>query len=210
MQANTEMNNDNHSRNLVFSDGYLKIVTGCMFSGKTTYIIRECKKWQSIGKTVLMINYDLDRRYTNLDKIVTHDKLSVDCMMISELNNDLNAIVEKYDVVIINEGQFFKNLKKYVLPWCDDMKKIVVVSGLDGDFLRQKFGEILELIPDCDEQIKLKAYCAICRDGTDAIFTWKKIDNVGKNDSIVDIGVDKYIPLCRKHYNEEKRKLVYL
>jgi thymidine kinase len=87
------------------------------------------------------------------------------------------------------------------------MKKIVIVSGLHGDFLRRKFGEMLDLIPDCDEVIKLDALCILCNDGTPASFTWKIIDNTINSGDIIDIGgADKYIPLCRKHYNEEISK----
>lgn len=191
---------------LVFPNGYLKIVTGCMFSGKTTYIIRECKKWQSIGKHVLMINYALDRRYSDQDKVVSHDKYSVDCMMVDKFTPKLSKKIESYDVILINEGQFFPDLKVNVHHWCDELKKIVVVSGLDGDFMRGKFGEILDLIPDCDDHIKLKAYCSMCKDGTDAVFTWKVKDRPTDCNVVVDIGTDKYVPLCRKHYNQERKK----
>lgn len=210
-QSLNDMNSTDISSNMIsriFPDGYLKIVIGCMFSGKTTYIIRECKKWQSIGKNVLIINYSLDRRYTNDDKLVSHDRYSTDCVMIDKITPELTKKIELYDVILINEGQFFKDLNQNVRRWCDDMKKIVVVSGLDGDYLRGKFGEILDLIPDCDELIKLKALCSLCRDGTDAPFTWKTKDNSIDKDDVVDIGVDKYIPLCRKHYNKEKLKTV--
>lgn len=192
-------------RGLAYPDGYLKLVMGCMFSGKTTYIIRECKKWQSINKNVLMINYAMDKRYSDKDKVVSHDRLSVDCVMVDKFTDKLNLMIENYDVILINEGQFFSDLRKNVKYWCDELKKIVVVSGLDGDYIRGKFGEITDLIPDCDDLIKLKAYCSICKDGTDAIFTWKVIDNPANPKKVlIDIGTDKYVPLCRKHYNEEK------
>lgn len=193
---------------VAFPNGYLKIVTGCMFSGKTTYIIRECKKWQSIGKHVLMINYALDRRYSDQDKIISHDKYSVDCMMIDKFTPKLSKKIEAYDVILINEGQFFSDLKINVHYWCDELKKIVVVSGLDGDFMRGKFGEILDLIPSCDDHIKLKAYCSMCKDGTDAIFTWKIKNRSLDCSVVVDIGIDKYVPLCRKHYNQECKKML--
>lgn len=193
----------NENVNSIHKNGYLKIVVGCMFSGKTSYIIRECKKWQSIGKNVLVINYSLDHRYSEKDMVICHDKYGIDCTMLQSFSDEFNKSILQYDVIIVNEGQFFPDLRKHVLFWCDQMKKIVVVSGLDGDFLRNRFGEILDIIPDSDEVIKLKAYCVSCNDGTDAIFSWKKINN---NTSSIDIGgSEKYIPLCRKHYNIEKK-----
>lgn len=187
-------------KNPAYQHGYLQIITGCMFAGKSSYIIRECKKWRCIGKNVLMLNYVKDTRYSSADKIITHDHDSIDCMMIDSLTPDITKIIEPYDVILINEGQFLTNLNKTVREWVDIMKKIVIVSGLDGDFLREKFGEILDLIPDADEHIKLKAYCTECADGTEAIFTWKVKDRTDLS-NIIDIGVDKYVPLCRKHYN---------
>ena len=183
-----------------YASGYLKVVLGCMFSGKTTYIVRECKKWQSIGKNVLMINYILDTRYTNKNEVVTHDQIKVDCVMLNNFNELLSSSINNYDVILVNEGQFFSNLRNTVLKWCDDYNKIVVVSGLDGDYMRGKFGEMTDLIPDCDEIIKLKAYCSMCADGTDALFSWK----LSNNDNLIDIGSDNYVPLCRYHYNKQK------
>jgi len=178
-------------------NGYLKIVIGCMFSGKTTYIIGEYARYRSIGLNVLVINYDLDTRYSIKPLLMTHDRKSIDCMMIDKLSD---VDVKAHDVILINEAQFFGDLKKNVLKWCDEMKKIVVVSGLDGDYKREPFGQIIELISNADEYIKLKAYCTECRDGTEAIFTWKHTDRVPS--AVVDIGTDKYIPVCRNHYNQ--------
>lgn len=180
-------------------NGYLKIVIGSMFSGKTTHIIGEYARYRSIGLNVLVINYDLDTRYSVKPLLVTHDRNGIDCTMVHELSN-LDVIM--YDVILINEAQFFGDLKNNVLIWCDKMKKIVIVSGLDGDYKREPFGQIVELISNADEYIKLKAYCTECRDGTEAIFTWKHTDRVHDSNSVVDIGTDKYIPVCRKHYNQ--------
>jgi len=201
-----KIKNKNEEENIKkskYSYGYLKVVLGCMFSGKTTYIIRECKKWQSIGKNVLMINYIMDNRYTDRNEVVTHDKIKVDCIMLREFDELLPSSLNNYDVILINEGQFFNKLRVNVLNWCDKLKKIVVVSGLDGDFKRGKFGEMVDLIPDCDEIIKLKAYCSMCKDGTEALFSWK----ITNNNNLIDIGTDNYVPLCRYHYNKQKELL---
>ena len=75
--------------------------------------------------------------------------------------------------------------------------KHVIVAGLDGDASRKPFGKLLELIPYADTIIKLKALCKKCNDGTEALFTSKKVHD----DTTVDIGgSDKYEALCRKHF----------
>lgn len=212
--SNTHINVNNKIK-VIYPDGYLKVIIGCMFSGKTTYILQELKQWQIIGRRVLVINYIKDRRYTNGDKIVSHDKYSADCLMVGTFTNDLTKKIKEYDVVLIDEGQFFKDLKKNVKIWCDDMKKIVTVAGLSGDYLRNNFGEILDLIPDCDDVITLKALCVKCSNGTKALFTWKICDNAiilddnkNKNNDVIEIGTDKYIALCRKHYNQERNDAI--
>lgn len=211
MPNNSNIDTDKHmndlktgpiAKNITYSNGYLKIIIGCMFSGKTSYIISEYNKWNSIDKNVLMINYSDDKRYSDKNMVINHDLYGTNCVMLEYLTHLKN--ISDYDVILINEGQFFKDLKYYAKYWTDVLKKIVIVSGLDGDYLRGKFGEIIDLIPDCDEIIKLTAYCSMCKDGTSAIFTWK-IKNDLPGIYQIDIGgIDKYIPLCRKHYNEVK------
>lgn len=201
--SDNDKDNDENIDKIIHPNGYLKIIAGCMFSGKTTYIIGETKKWLSIGKKVLTINYHLDKRYSD-NKIVSHDNYGIDCMMLDELES-LQDNIKLYDVIIVNEAQFFSDLKKNVSKWVDIYKKIVVLSGLDGDFKRNKFGELLDLIPHCDEYHKIKAYCSICKNGTPALFSLKLTDS----EKLIEIGTEQYMPVCRKHYVEyTKNKII--
>jgi thymidine kinase len=99
--------------------------------------------------------------------------------------------------IIIEEAQFFNDLKVFVLTAVEQFKKDVVVVGLDGDSNRKPFGQILELIPYCDSVQKLTAVCTKCENGVRAIFTSRKVHA----DSQVLVGAaDLYEPLCRRHY----------
>jgi thymidine kinase len=98
-------------------------------------------------------------------------------------------------VILINEGQFFPDLYDFVNELLKADKK-VYVCGLDGDFERKKFGNILDLIPLCDKVRKLTSLCSICKDGTPAIFSMRLTEE--KEQTIV--GSDNYIPVCRKCY----------
>jgi len=179
-------------------DGYLKLYTGCMFAGKSSEIIAECRKRLAINQKVLGINYSGDSRYSDEDFIVNHNKDKIHCIKVNNLEDvPINEIINN-DFIFIDESQFFKDLVKHVLDWVDIYKKSVYVFGLDGDFKRQTFGHILELVPHCDEIIKLKALCTLCKDGTPALFTYRVS---GGNDQVL-IGTSNYIALCRKHYNE--------
>lgn len=179
----------------------IHLITGCMFSGKTSEIIKVAKMNKLLNKNVLIINYDKDTRYTDHNNlIITHEGTSFDCVPCAK---DLlfffkNKFVYKNaDVVCINEGQFFDRLVEFCSSACSEGKD-VYVCGLDGDYLMRPFGEILNLIPMCDSYIKLHALCMTCKNGTYASFT-KKIKD---SDNLIEIGsTEMYIPVCRKCHN---------
>ena len=173
--------------------GELHLIIGCMFSGKTTELLRIAKRLKSIGQTVALLNYIEDTRYSTTD-VTTHDKYS--CQDIeSHYTNDLNTLdTENYSVICINEAQFFKGLKNFCINQLQNSKTIYV-SGLDGDFMQRPFGEILELVPLCNTITRLHAFCKICKNGNPAYFTKRLTES--KEQKL--IGTDEYIPVCRTH-----------
>ena len=176
--------------------GYLELVIGPMFSGKTTWLIEKYKSYKYIGKKIAVINYSADTRYSTT-MLSSHDRNEIPCIF-SNLIHDENvwkSIIDA-EVILINEGQFFADLVSSVREMVDVLKKQVFISGLDGDFRRDKFGEILDLIPICDKVEKLSAFCASCRDGTPAIFSKRLTEECSQ----VVIGSDNYVPLCRSCY----------
>ena len=106
--------------------------------------------------------------------------------------------IEKYKVFLINEGQFFKGLYETVKSLVEKYKKTVYVCGLDGDFARKKFGEILDLIPIADEVVKKKALCMGCKNGNFGIFT-QRITNETKQ---TIIGSHNYRSVCRNCFSK--------
>ena len=180
------------------TDGYLELALGPMFSGKTTYLIQTYKKFTYIGKKVAVINYADDTRYHDT-MLSTHDKVMIPCIQTRSLfqTYESNDDVYTADVILINEGQFFDDLAETVLKMVDRDLKTVYVFGLDGDFKREKFGQLLDLIPRCDRVEKLHALCSICRNGKVALFSHRVSDEEGQ----VVIGSDNYVSLCRGCYN---------
>lgn len=175
----------------------LKVYVGCMFSGKTTELIREYKKWTNIGKNVLLINYASDERYGADDFVYSHDKNKVPCIKAMKLNELEDDLFNNVDVILINEGQFFNDIVEFCNKWVDQKNKDIVVCGLDGDFQRKPFGKMADIIALADKTIKLTAFCSICKDGTPGIFTKR----LTCEKELIVIGSDNYIPVCRKHYN---------
>lgn len=183
----------------------LDLIIGPMFSGKTTELIRRLNTFAAIGKKCLYINSNLDNRESK--NFSTHNPdlksiTKIHSKKLEHINNILFAHVINYDVIGIDEFQLFNNSSNVVsniLHIVDKMNKKVIISGLNGDFKREKFGNIIDMIPHCDSIIKLYPYCSSCAKHNKiekALFSKKITDNT----DVVDIGYDNYIPVCRKCY----------
>jgi len=179
-------------------NGNLDIIIGPMFSGKSTEIIRRIRLLQKIDKKVLVVKPLIDNRYTT-DKITSHNYESVDCIVVNNLNDIDNSIIVAHDTVVIDEGQFFNDLVETVDFWLKSFKINIIVAGLDGDFQQKPIGRILELIPLSNKCVKLNSLCNICKDGTPAPFSFRLVQS---KEAILVGGSDKYMPLCRTHYNQ--------
>lgn len=195
--------------------GYLELFIGPMFSGKTSKILDIYKQCNFCNIPVTIINHTIDNRYHDT-MVSTHDKVMAPCLQANQLNDiwtnsgyqksgnikDLwayNAIKDS-DVILINEGQFFSDLYDVVVDMLSHNKK-VYICGLDGDFERKKFGQILDLIPLCNKVTKLTSLCSQCKDGTPGIFSMR----LTRETQQTLVGSDNYIPVCRKCYEQNKK-----
>jgi len=176
------------------SSGYLELIVGPMFSGKTTRLVELYNQYKKTSESICVINFEKDKRYSE-EKLSTHDKLMVPCIFTSEIKSLYeNENLLKADIVLINEGQFFGDIFESVMYLVETKNKCVYVCGLDGDFERKKFGNMLDLLPYSDNIIKLKAKCNKCNEP--AIFSHRL---TGENEQVV-IGSNNYVPLCRTCY----------
>ena len=190
--------------------GYLELFIGPMYSSKTTSILEIYKKCKFCNIPVTIINHTIDIRYHD-NMVSTHDQVMAPCLQASELNdlwfnNGYKKTGEKKElwahnavrdseVILINEGQFFPDLYVVVVDMLACNKK-VYICGLDGDFERKKFGQILDLIPLCDKVTKLTSLCSQCKNGTAGIFSMRLTNETAQT----VVGSDNYIPVCRKCY----------
>lgn len=180
--------------------GYLELIIGPMYSGKTSKLLEIYKQCKLCDISVCVINHSHDNRYHD-SMLSTHDKIMIPCMNIDNLDDlwfNNNEIIRNSDVILINEGQFFNNLYNIVNDMLKN-KKVVYICGLDGDFERKKFGEILDLIPLCDKVNKLTSLCSICKNGTSGIFSMRITNE--KEQTV--IGSDNYLPVCRVCYEKK-------
>ena len=176
--------------------GKLELFIGPMFSGKSTELIKNIRLYKIINKKVLILKPNIDTRYDK-NKIVSHNGENETCYVIDNLEKISNEIITKYDIIIIDEGQFFKSLKNMCLLWVEKYNKHVIVGGLDGDYQRNPIGELLDLIPYADKYQKLYALCNYCKDGTKAIFSKRIMNN---QNQILIGGSELYVSVCRFHY----------
>jgi thymidine kinase len=182
------------------SNGYLELIIGPMFSGKTSELIEIYKKCIFCNIPVSIINHTIDKRYHDT-MLSSHDKIMAPCLQASELKElwfNTDNVLHTSQVILINEGQFFPDLYDIVSDMIRHNKQIYI-CGLDGDFERKKFGSILDLIPLCDNVKKLKSLCSLCRDGTHGIFSMRLTNQKQQT----GVGSDNYIPVCRKCYEKK-------
>lgn len=192
--------------------GYLEIILGSMYSGKTSRLVDLYNQFKFCNISVAVINHCIDNRYHD-EFLSTHDKIMIPCIKTDKLFNiwpeninmndkiaSMHRVEDKLhvstsDVILINEGQFFPDLEEFVKLLLS-VNKHIYVCGLDGDFERKKFGQILDLIPLCDKVQKLTSLCSLCKDGTKGIFSMRLTNE--KEQTVV--GSENYIPVCRSCY----------
>ena len=219
------MNKDNTNMSSPHQSGYLELFIGPMYASKTTRLVEIYKQCEFCNISVVVINHTIDNRYDD-ELLSTHDKVKIPCIKTEKLSyvwsdsiniepklhvdeRDLNSIphvqqkikVATSDVILINEGQFFEDLYEVVVEMLKQNKKIYI-CGLDGDFERKRFGQILDLIPLCDKVTKLTSLCSLCKNGTPGIFSMRLTH---ETDQTV-VGSDNYIPVCRKCYSNKNRQ----
>ena len=193
--------------------GYLEIILGGMYAGKTSRLVEIYKQCTFCNISVAVINHSIDNRYDE-ELLSTHDKIKIPCIKTKRLfdiwsdsiDMESNVVlvprirdnfkVSRSSVILINEGQFFPDLEEFVKKLLLNGKK-VYVCGLDGDFERKKFGQILDLIPLCDKVTKLTSLCSMCKNGTLGIFSKR----ISCEQIQTVVGTDNYIPVCRSCYD---------
>lgn len=176
--------------------GRVEIILGCMFSGKSTELIRRVSRYNAINFSTLIVNSMLDTRCGN-DVITTHSnesKKAVKVERLMQITEEPNF--NKIKVFGIDEAQFFPDLVDFV-KYAERFHKIIIIAGLDGDFNREPFGQILNCIPLCDEVVKLTAMDMYDNDAQPAVFS-KRLVKDGNQVKIGDKG--EYIAVSRKNY----------
>jgi thymidine kinase len=183
-------------------EGKIELIMGPMFSGKSTRLIGLIRKYIYKAKKTIMIKFFADNRYSEKSEVVTHDLLKYDSINCKNLKDHFDKIKE-YDVIGIDEGQFFPDL----VEACEELaalKKTVIVAALNGDFRMEPFPVVAKLIPKADKIKLLKAYCFNCH--KDANFSLRIVQS---NETVLIGAGEAYKPACREchvHFSKEREK----
>ena len=190
-----------------YNPGWIEVICGCMFAGKTEELIKRIKVLQYAKKNVVAIKPTIDNRYSD-DMIASHagSLMKCICVDIHDLKTIANLIDDKkVDVVVIEEVQFFDEGIVDICELLAKNKKRVIVAGLDTDFRGEPFPIMASLLAKAEFITKLSAVCMVC--GAPATKTQRLID--GKpakySDPIVLVGASEcYEARCRTCHKVEK------
>lgn len=177
------------------SDTRISLILGCMYSGKSTELVRQVSRYKAIGIQTIIINSERDTR-TGLS-VSTHSGKTVGAIKLTQLMHFAKMdIFFDYSVIAIDEGHFFNDLLEFI-KYAEPYNKIIIISGLDGDYKREPIGDILKVIPFCDDVVKLKALDMVDKDGSEAIFSKRIVES----DKQFLVGAqESYIAVSRRNY----------
>lgn len=180
--------------------GWIEVICGSMFSGKTEELIRRLKRAKIAKQKVEIFKPAIDTRYDE-EKVVSHDQNYIVSTPVPSSSNIL-LLANDVDVVGVDEAQFFDSELVNVCNQLANQGVRVIVAGLDMDFLGKPFGPMPALLATAEYVTKVHAICMKC--GNLAHISHRTI----LNDKLVVLGEkDSYEPLCRDCYYEAVSKL---
>ena len=184
-----------------YNPGWIEVICGCMFAGKTEELIKRITVLEYAKQNVVAIKPSIDNRYSE-DMIASHSGRFVKCLCVA--TNDLDSIEKlvkdkSVDVVVIEEVQFFDEGIVEICEKLANNKKRVIVAGLDTDFKGEPFKIMAELLARAEFITKLSAVCSKC--GAPATKTQRLINGepAKYTDPIILVGASEcYEARCRK------------
>lgn len=178
--------------------GWIEVVCGSMFSGKTEELIRRLNRARIAKQRVEIFKPHIDKRYSEED-VVSHNSNVIHSIPVESASQIL-FYANEVDVIGIDEAQFFDDELPSVCQKLANQGVRVIVAGLDMNFLGEPFGPIPVLMAIAEYVTKVHAICLRC--GSLAQFSHRTI----ANNKLVVLGeTESYEPLCRRCYNEAQK-----
>lgn len=180
--------------------GYIELVVGPMYSGKSEELIRRLKRAKIAKQNVIVFKPSIDNRYS-VEDVTSHSGVKIEAVAICNLQDVWKYIKEDTQVVGFDEVQFFeKEIINIILELADRGIR-VICAGLDMDFKAEPFGVIPEIMARAEFVDKLQAVCVVC--GQPATRTQRIIDGkpAKKDDPVILVGAtESYEARCREHH----------
>lgn len=175
--------------------GWIEVICGSMFSGKTEELLRRIRRATIANKSVKIFKPTLDKRY-HTTKVTSHDKNAITAITISH-SPEIISLAENTEVVAIDEAQFFDAQLPGVCEQLALSGSRVIIAGLDMDFKGQPFGPMPQLLAIAEYITKLHAICVVC--GNIASRSFRK---VASTDTVVIGEMEAYEPRCRNCFEK--------
>jgi thymidine kinase len=176
--------------------GWIEVITGCMFSGKTEELIRRLNRARYATQRVVVFKPAVDTRYAVGD-VVSHSEQTLRCEPVDHAHDILKQVGDA-QVVGIDEAQFFDDVLVGVCGHLANLGKRVIVAGLDMDYRGVPFGPMPELLAVAEKVHKIHAICTSC--GSPAAYTQRLIES----DELVVVGATgAYEARCRRCHEPE-------
>ena len=172
------------------NSGWLEVICGNMFSGKTEELIRRLRRAQIAKMSTVIFKPSIDSRFSG-EHIVSHNKNKLKSIIINA-PSEIKTKSEGFDVIGIDEVQFFDSSIVKVCRGLASHNKRVIAAGLDKDYLGKPFGPMPEMMCEADYLDKLRAICVLC--GNPASYTQRTTWDAGQ---VVLGELDKYEARCR-------------
>lgn len=175
--------------------GWIEVICGSMFSGKTEELIRRLNRARIAKQKVEIFKPEIDKRYSDED-VVSHNANAIRSIPVQSASQIL-FYANEFDVIGIDEAQFFDGEIVSVCNHLANNGVRVIVAGLDMDFAGKPFGPMPNLLAIADYVTKVHAICMRC--GNLANYSHRTIEG----DKLVVLGeTESYEPLCRTCYNK--------
>jgi thymidine kinase len=186
---------------MFYTHGWVHVIAGCMFCGKTDEMLRLLRRFSIAGRRVVLIKPRLDTR-TDRVTVVSRSGAQHHAVTVDD-SGEIEAAVGDADIVAVEEAQFFDERLPDVVERLAELGKQVVVTGLDRDFRGVPFGAMPRLLALADQVTKLTAICMVC--GEPATRTQRLIGGrpAGADSPLIvigGIGDETYEARCRLHH----------
>ncbi len=181
-----------------YSGGWIEVVCGSMFSGKTEEVIRRVRRARIARQQVQVFKPVLDNRYFT-ERVASHNGLQWEAVPVGNAREILERLDPETTVVAVDEAQFFDWEISAVCQELAERGLRVIVAGLDMDFRGEPFGPMPLLMAEAEEVTKLQAICVVC--GAPASRTQRLIDGepAAYDDAVILVGgSESYEARCRQ------------